>query len=497
MRQTIGSVLVLLLSSACQGELHGRLDILPQQYPNRLESGQAELEMVLFSPPGLAILPRSPQASVRALDAESDAQALAEARGSVAFRDLDGDGRQDAVARFAVADVLPLLGPRSHGLELRIESDTVSWVGHDRLFSAEAPLVELPAPGGPHAVGTAELLGLDASRPGPSAEGRTLLVRLWYPAAASDVQPAPYFLDPERAAQNLAAGPFVLPRDLFELTHGSARAHVPPLAPEPRPVLLLSTGWDAPVESYSALAEEFASHGYLVLGVNHPNGSGAVLYPDGSTPGLDPVTVQPDEANNADWALDLTRLADWIVAGGGALRPVARDGDLAAAAVARLALAQADPRRIAALGHSFGGAAALRADAESPAIRASVNLDGPVLGDSAAIAGNARALLLLSPAHSPYDSSIQHFSDAAGETASCYAVDGTLHADYGDSAWLFERLLAENPDLQREGYGLGSIGPARAFAVVSGAAREFLETELAGGDTPRPLGAAFPELLDW
>src|SRR5688572_23983680 len=437
MRHAIGSVLVVLLSSACQGELQGRLDILPQQYPNRLDSGQAELEMVLFSPPGLAMLPRSPQAVARALDAESDEQVLAEARGSVAFRDPDGDGQQDAVARFAVADVLPLLGSRSHGIELRIESDTVSWVGHDRLFDAATPLIELPQPSGPHAVGTAELLGLDATRPGPSPEGRALLVRLWYPAAPSDVQPAPYFLDPGRAAQNLAAGPFPLPRDLFELTHGTARAHVPPAAPEPRPVLLLSTGWNAPVETYSALAEEFASHGYLVLGVNHPNGSGAVLYPDGSSPGLDPVSVQPDETNNADWALDLARLADWIMAGGGTLQPVARDGDLAASAVARLALAQADPRRIGALGHSFGGAAALRADAESPLIRASINLDGAVLGEGAAIAASARALLLLSPAHSPYDSSIRHFSDAAGTAASCYAVEGTLHADYGDSAWLF------------------------------------------------------------
>jgi predicted dienelactone hydrolase len=485
MRKAIGSMLVALLVSACQGELHGRLDILPQRYPNRLEQNQHELDAVLFSPPNAFGVPGSAHAVARAVSTDGGGAAVpSEARGSVTFRDLDGDGRLDAVARFAVEDVRGLLGSHSHGLEVRIEGDGVSWVGNDRVFAPEAPLIELPQPSGPHAVGTAALLGVDATRPGPSRDGRALLVRLWYPAAPTETQPAPYFLDPVRAERNLSAGPFQLPPDLFELTHGFARAHVPPASFAQRPVLLLSTGWDAPIEIYSALAEDFASHGYLVLGINHPNGSGAVVYP---------------ERNNADWALDLRRLAEWIggADGGAALEPVGLDADVAAHAEVRAALAQADAQRITALGHSFGGAAAMRADAESLLIRASVNLDGPILGDITGIARNTSALVLLSPGHSELDSSIRHFEEATGGRARCYAVAGTRHANFGDTGWLFERLLAENPDLQREGYGLGPLPPDRAHQVVSGLARDFFNAELAGSSAPAPVGAEYPEVAAW
>lgn len=495
MRETFQCLLGALLVSGCQGELHGELDVLPQRYPNRLESGQTQLDAVLFSPPNALTIPSSARAVARAASAGGREGTASEVAGSVTFRDVDGDGTLDAVARFAVADVQLLLGPRSHGVEVRIEGDGVSWVGEDRLFAAGASLLELPRPSGPHAVGTAELLGLDATRPGPAGDGRALLVRLWYPAAPGEAQPAPYFLDRTRADRNLASGPFQLPADLFDLTHGSAVAHAPLATQEPLPVLLLSTGWDAPVELYSALAEDFASHGYLVLGVNHPSGSGAVLYPDGSDPGLAPAAVLPDENNNADWALDLAVLAQWAAAGGAALEPVGAGAAPAAFAAVRAALVQADPRRIAALGHSFGGAASLRADAESELIRASVDLDGPILGDVAQIARSARALVLLSPGRSELDSSIRRF-EAAGGASRCHAVQGTLHADYGDTAWLFERLLAENPDLQREGYGLGSIAPARAHQIVSELARGFLSAEL-GGAASGPRAADYPEVIPW
>jgi predicted dienelactone hydrolase len=499
-RITLTRCLSILLVTACQGDLHAKLDILPQRYPNRLASADQELEAVLFSPPNAVGIPTSPRAIARALHTNGgEASALADVTGSVAFRDVNADGQPDAVARFAVADMQRLLGPRSHTIVVRIEGSDLNWVGDDRLFAPDTPLIELPAPSGPDGVGTAALLAHDATRPGPTENGRALLVRFWYPAQASDVQPAPYFLDAERAAQNLASGPFPLPADLFELTHGSARPFVAPAAATPRPVLLLSTGWGAPVELYSALAEDFASHGYLVLGVNHPNGSGAIVYPDGSDPGLDPATIHPDERNNADWALDLERLADWVAEGGGALEPVGIELDLAAHTAVRAALARADGTRIAALGHSFGGSAAVRADAESLTIRASANLDGPIVGDATTFARSANALWLLSPAHSELDVSIRKFAEALGGEAHCYAVDGTLHANYGDTGWLFERLLEENPDLQREGYGLGSIAPERAHRVVSGVARDFFEAAFTGRAAPAlaEVRAAYPEVTPW
>jgi dienelactone hydrolase len=486
---------------ACQGELQADVDILPQRYPNRIESGDELVSAVVFNPIEGGAPPQAARAIARSLGSVSEpgepGADLEEVTGDVAFRDVDGDGRTDAIARFAVSELRAagLLGAAGHRLEVRIEGDTVAWAGQDRVFDSDATLVVLPVPSGPFEVGTAALLTHDASRPGNTREGRGLLLRLWYPAAPSGKQPAPYFLDAERSDRNLRASYLPLPPDLFDRTHGFAREHVAPAPARPRPTLLLSTGWGAPIEEYSALAEALASFGYLVVGVNHPNGSGAVVYPDGSEPSLDPASITPDERNNGDWALDLEYVASWL-SETSAADAASASVDPAAADLVRAALASLDEGRIGALGHSFGGSAAVRADAESTTIRASANLDGSVLGEPASYATQAHALLLTSPEHSSFDSSVDAFLGAAGDGSRGFEIAGTQYANYADTGWLFPQALAVEPDLQPAGYQLGLIEPERAHAIVTTYLRAFFEAALDG--SPSALlelpSADFPEV---
>lgn len=509
-RQTRNTRLLLgplvVLASACQGELDATLDVMPGRYPNRLELGDEAVSAVVFSPPEASVPPRAARAIARAalggparsestLDGP-DTPAGAEVLGQLDFRDVDADGRRDAVARFDVAELRAagLASPSAHGIEVRIEGDDATWVGTDRLFDTDAPLIVLAEPSGPLAVGTAALLVHDASRPGDGERGRALLVRLWYPAAASDRQPAPYFLDARQAERNLRSSPLPLPDDLFERTHAFARQHVPAAPADARPALLLSTGWGAPVESYTALAEDFASQGYLVFGIHHPNGAGAVVYPDGSEPSLDPSEVVPDEANNLDWALDIEHVAEWLT-DTPSLAAARQSVDERARPNVRDALAQLDRRRIVALGHSFGGSAAVRADAESTAIVASADLDGALLGDAAAFAARTRSLVLLSPEHPEHDGSIDAFV-AAGADCHALTIAETRHANYSDTSWLYSRVLSEYPDLTREGYQLGAIAPVRAHAIITTYLRQFFEAALDGAPAPLLDGpnAAFPEV---
>ncbi len=475
---------LILFTCGCQGELDATLDILPQRYPNRLEPGEERVAAVLYRPSEArgethgARAIAGPADDVPFGDGTSQPAAAREVIGSVAFRDVDGDGGSDAVAEFSAAE-LRAAGLLAGAVEVRIESGGVTWRGRDRLFAEDAPLIMLPEPSGATEVGTAALLVFDASRPGNDSRGRGLLVRLWYPAAASQRQPAPYFLDPQQAERNLRSAPLPLPSDLFELTHGSARQHVPAAAPERRPALLLSPGWGAPVETYSALAEDLASHGYLVFGVNHPNGAGAVVYPDGSEPGIDPSQVNPDEQNNLDWARDLESVADWLSDTSSADAAYA-SVDARARPDVGAALGQLDRTRIAALGHSFGGAAAVRADAESERIIASANLDGAFVGDAARFAESARSLVLLSPEHPALDSSIDAFFGAAGDHCRGLSIAGTRHANYGDTSWLYARVLSEYPDLTSAGYQLGTIAPLRAHAIMTTYLRAFFESALDG-----------------
>ncbi|HTV17605.1 MAG TPA: hypothetical protein VMG12_03015 [Polyangiaceae bacterium] len=496
-----------LLASACQGELDATLDILPQRYPNRLDASDTSVSAVLFSPEGALAIPSEARAVARAAQRSTTSDATggganvalasAEVVGDVAFRDVDGDGRRDAVASFD-AEALRAAGLLSApgGVEVRVEGSQLTWTGRDRLFDVDASLVVLPEPSGPSTVGTASLLLFDATRAGPGDDGRALLVRLWYPAQPSDRQPAPYFLDAESAERNLRTSPLPLPSDLFERTHGFAREHVAAAAPEPRPALILSTEWGAPVELYGALAEDFASHGYLVLGVTHPNGAGAVVYPDGSEPGLDPALVNPDEANNEDWARDVEFVADWLVATPSDAAAEA-SVDPADAARVEAALAPIDPRRIGALGHSFGGSAAVRADAESPTIAASANLDGAFVGDAASFGARARSLLLLSPDHSEYDSSVDAFLGAAGADCRALTIEDTGHANFGDTGWLYSSVLGESPDLTAAGYQLGLMPQVRAHAIVTTYLRAFFAAALDGTASPLLEGPSsdFPEVV--
>jgi dienelactone hydrolase len=483
-------MLLVLAATACQGELDATLDVLPERYPNQLRPGDATADVVVFSPTDAIAPPRgalalaSAAATARSGDlglhgevegnATADGEvARGEVAGSVELRDIDADGRRDAIARFDIAALHAAgLLDSPHGIEVRIEGQGATWLGHDRLFDADEALVVLPEPSGPFEVGAAALTLFDPSRPGNTRAGRGLSLRLWYPAAVADRQPAPYFLDPRAAERNLRASPLPLPEDLYEATHAHARERVPIADAGPYPALILSTEWGAPVETYAALAEDFASHGYLVFGVDHPGGSGVVVYPDGSEPEVDPIRTVPDEANNAEWARDIAFVAHWLQAAPSADGARVSVDERAQPNVQR-ALRGLDAGRIAALGHSFGGAAAVRADAESVAIVASADLDGALVGDVARFAESARTMVLLSPGHSELDSSIDEFFAAAGPDSRRLTIDGTLHSNFGDTSWLYARVLAVYPDLTREGYQLGVIDPQRSHAIITSYLRAF------------------------
>jgi dienelactone hydrolase len=485
-----------VLSYACQGDLDATLDLLPQRYPNQVEAGDEVVSAVVFSPPDALGPPRGALALARAVETAPAGELTSdggvghervqhgEVTGSVELRDVDADGRRDVIARFDVAELEAQgLLQGTHAIEVRIEGTDATWTGRDRLFGADSSLVVLPEPSGPFDVGTAALLVFDPSRAGNTRAGRALPVRLWYPASESDRQPAPYFLDRRQAERNLRASPLPLPDDLYEATHGFARELVPAAGDGPHPALILSTEWGAPVETYAALAEDFASHGYLVFGINHPNGSGAVVYPDGSEPDLDIARVVPDEANNLDWALDIEHVASWLqnTPSDSAARASV---DASARSNVRAALAELDRSRIVAAGHSFGGAAAVRADAESTAIAASADLDGALVGDAALYAESARSLLLTSPAHSELDSSIDTFLDEAGANGQGLTIEGTLHSNFGDTSWLYARVLDVYPDLTREGYQLGPIAPLRAHSIITSYLRAFFQAALDGTSSP-------------
>jgi predicted dienelactone hydrolase len=166
------------------------------------------------------------------------------------------------------------------------------------------PVIRLPAPSGPHLVGSRWLTVVDSTRVEDflpdTAVKRALLLRIWYPADTVGARVAPMM--PTVQAQSLAKG-MNLPAFAFQhlsLTPTHTWPDVALSMKEPTwPVVLFSHGFGIGYESQNTVQmEELASHGYVVVSIDHPYEAGAVAFPNGPVirmapaPFNDPATGQ-------------------------------------------------------------------------------------------------------------------------------------------------------------------------------------------------------------
>ena len=153
----------------------------------------------------------------------------------------------------------------------------------------DAPSVPLPAPTGPHPVGRLSTELLDADRPEiystEATDRRELVLWVWYPAEpAGPAEPATY-LPP----------PWLPVAQYIGLDVEGLRTHAlegVPVArsPQGNPVLLLSPSGFSPL-LLSALAEELASHGYIVVGVNPTYETTVTPFADGRVIPVNPAAL--------------------------------------------------------------------------------------------------------------------------------------------------------------------------------------------------------------
>lgn len=225
--------------------------------------------------------------------------------------------------------------------------------------------LRLPAPTGRWPVGTTTRALVDSQRLDPwnGAPTREIALTVFYPATVvRGHQRAPH-LAPAAAEvfKGLDAG--VLHPELptsgvnwaATLTHSYVDA--PPL-PGRRPTLLYSPGGADPRTIGTSVAEELASHGYVVLTLDHPGEASEVVFPDGR---LRTIEIGPDVQT------DPVRSR---------LMMDTRFGDLRFVLDHLPDLHQSiDLRRVGVYGHSAGGATAA-VSLEHPQVRAAANLEG-------------------------------------------------------------------------------------------------------------------------
>jgi predicted dienelactone hydrolase len=231
--------------------------------------------------------------------------------------------------------------------------ETAAPGGGDRLV--------LPAPTGPHPVGRAALHLVDRDRPDPwvPPAPRELMVSLWYPAAAARGARVPYASAEESRLLLRLFEVTDVPEDALTRVRAHARDGAPPLRASRRlPLVVLSPGFGTPRWVLTTLAEDLASRGYVVAGVDHTYEAAAVTFPDGR---IAECVVCTRDLSGPEVAASRARDISFVL-----------DRLLAHRRYGRMI----DPRRIAAAGHSMGGAAAAATMLVDPRVDAGVNLDG-------------------------------------------------------------------------------------------------------------------------
>jgi dienelactone hydrolase len=242
-------------------------------------------------------------------------------------------------------------------------------------MSSSSESEALPAPTGRYHVGRTAYDWIDPQRAeiysSNPQDRRELLVWVWYPAAPeADAERAAYLPEPwAPTGQFLGLDATGLhSHAVGDTAMATDQANYPALVMSPSgfPPLLLA-----------AIGEELASHGYVVVGVNHTYETAVTVFADGRT-----IPVNPDAQAGALGpqtgpheerfrqraavcnykAADLASVADWL-------------GRLAAGADGPLA-GRVDLDRLGAFGHSFGGNAALEWCRHDRRCLASANLDG-------------------------------------------------------------------------------------------------------------------------
>jgi dienelactone hydrolase len=226
----------------------------------------------------------------------------------------------------------------------------------------------LPEPTGPCPVGTTSVCLKDTSRPDPWAAGvnaRELMISLWYPATSAGGRRARYMTPAESELQLSSRGITGVPPDTLSSVRTNAAVDATPAGRQRAlPLVVLSPGFTSPRSTLTALAEDLASHGCVVAGIDHTYESFATAFPDGR---ITSCLAREAPRGRGFWEkVVASRAADvcFVL------------GELTGAHRAWPGAGLIDPSRMAIAGHSAGGAAAIAAMLVDSRIRAGIDMDG-------------------------------------------------------------------------------------------------------------------------
>jgi predicted dienelactone hydrolase len=283
----------------------------------------------------------------------------------------------------------------------------------------------LPNPPGKYNVTMTSGTVIDYNR-----DGRTLMLSVSQPASCTSTVPLLYMPNITAKYQGpWARKKFNLPVDLTPIL---LKARLPVCLDDPRsgspldepPILLLSTGYRSSRLYYSVVASAIASECYMVITIDHPGETNIITYPDGHAVysnlsnivdlnELTPYTY----ARVADASFVIDQLSNATAMTEILPRHAPRH-------TPRHAPRQLPTDRVAMLGHSIGGAAAVLAASQDSRIRGVINWDGPFFG-SLHPSGLSQPVLYVATKHDDFSSWLAIWQEFKGTKLWASSVEGS------------------------------------------------------------------------
>jgi dienelactone hydrolase len=377
------------------------------------------------------------------------------------------------------------------------------------LWSDHFRSTSLPTPTGPFAVGRAiydwtDADGLDPLAPAPNTK-RELLVWVWYPAERRSsnkvVDYLPQQLREQVARQNGFAMTQLFTRDRAKVQANALHdADISPRQPT-YPLVIMRAGGSLEVWNYSALAEDLASFGYVVAGVDAPYRAITVVFPDGRVihrlPQNNPESCLDKRGTERDacigrilnaWTSDIRFVID-------------RFGKLQASESAGKFAGRVNTAHVGIFGHSFGGAQTAQFCSDDARCQAGVDIDGEIEGPVIHNGLRQPFMILLSDHDREQDpdkeeilANLRGLYDTAPDGKREFLwIRGANHYLFGEGGALIRNHIVIRALRM---FGIVRIDPRQQLAATSYCLRQFFDRFLMGDakadiNLPNP---AYPQL---
>jgi predicted dienelactone hydrolase len=348
--------------------------------------------------------------------------------------------------------------------------------------SANSP-AELAKPTGDLPVGTTSLHLKDTSRPDPwvpTVPYRELMVSLFYPTNTTNGPKKQFLTEVEAQAILDEAEIDSVPATALSTVQTDAVVDARPVGrAHSLPLIVLSPGFKRPRAELTSLAEDLASHGNVVVLVDHTYENVATTFPDGrvtSCVACGNYDIPFWQKLQRGRAADVSFVLDELTGP----NPRWRGSNLI------------DPAKIGMTGHSVGGASTVNAMVTEPRLKAGMDIDGTT-SDELLAPGLDRPFMFLgrantyTPGTGPESGSwTRDWAQLTGWKR-WMVVDGMQHPSFTDIGLVGEQV----------GLDFGADTPAaRGQAITAAYVRAFFDLHLRGQAQPlmEQPSARYPEV---